>query len=266
MIEKPSEDFGLPPDILSNYQIGMVVRGARRPNRFGTDLDFLVAGEEFCERLIPSWEVVRQLLEPEQPPLRSFLTPPVTDFGLDRLRLLLDKLAEIRPDVEIVINDWGVERLLLKHYPFPRVFGRLLNKQSTDPRVPGPASHVQSESYQRFLRQRNICRIEWNPRWEDGKAGSLSLPGSLRWPEIVISWTRSCLAANLAENPDGRASIGVVPCKKPCLKQSARITKRGFPGSFVLRGNALLERSQRLPTDLKAKSIDRIVIDNEPWP
>src|SRR5437867_3594050 len=63
--------------------------------------------------------------------------PYVTDRGLARPRPLLEAAASERGEgTEVVVNDWGVLRLVRREFPGLRpVLGRLMNKMMRDPRV-----------------------------------------------------------------------------------------------------------------------------------
>jgi hypothetical protein len=95
-------------------------------------------GNEFCQNLIPTAERLSRIccglwrrgLE------ITFLTPPVTDEGLDQLRALFAWLVSQEHNVEVAFNDWGTLNLL--HHEFGKlrpVRGRLLDKILRDPRV-----------------------------------------------------------------------------------------------------------------------------------
>jgi len=258
---------GPPRTLRDGREVGAVVSDPEATRGLPWSPDFLVVGEEFCERLLPAWEKIEAVVDSGGVPVRSLLTPPVTDFGLTRLEGLFERLATTMPGIEVVLNDWGVDRLLERiSAPFPKVFGRLLNKQRTDPRLPPEVSHVEAESFQSFLVSRGYRRIEWSPRWSSKGSGAIRLPGTLRWPEAILSWTRSCLAANLDGDFTPQGAIGVVACRQPCRDLDIRLNKRNFPCELMLRGNALLYEVQEPPAGLDGRRIDRIVVDLEPRP
>ena len=107
------------------------VAGPVRPQR-------AYLGNEFCQYLIPAREsfskVCRELRE--RGLAITFLTPPVTDAGLDKLRPLFAWLAAQANGAEVVFNDWGTLQVLHEEFDALRpVRGRLLNKTMRDPRV-----------------------------------------------------------------------------------------------------------------------------------
>ena len=70
----------------------------------------LYIGDEFCIHRLPSkdeLDTICQLVKRENRDL-TFLTPPLTDDGMDRCRPLFDFLNERGLRTEVVVNDWGV--------------------------------------------------------------------------------------------------------------------------------------------------------------
>lgn len=95
-------------------------------------------GNEFCASLLPSLDALSSacLIMWRRQVEVTFLTPPVTDDGLDALRVLFAWLSRQGHHVEAVFNDWGTLELLHREFPsLHPVRGRLLNKAMRDPRV-----------------------------------------------------------------------------------------------------------------------------------
>ena len=70
----------------------------------------LYIGDEFCIHRLPSpdqLDTLCQLAKGENKAF-TFLTPPLTDEGMDRCRLLFDVFKEMDSRTEVVVNDWGV--------------------------------------------------------------------------------------------------------------------------------------------------------------
>ena len=99
-------------------------------------------GTEFCQRLLPSPEVIRnryEIVKQHRVPF-TFLTPYVTDDGISRVRKSLDSLSMLTDSeedgVEVVVNDWGVLSLIRRDYSgLTPVLGRILSKITKDPRI-----------------------------------------------------------------------------------------------------------------------------------
>ncbi len=257
-----------PLEFPENTSIGMHVQRTGDLENLPERVDFLAVGEEFCERLLPKWNALEEILEKTRKPVTTFLTPPVADEGLRHVEKLLDKLARVNPGMAIGVNDWGVHQLLRDgHYPFPEIFGRLLNKQRRDPRYPPASSHVESQIFADYIAEAGFARIEWESRRLGDRAEKSPLPGTLRWPYVVLTWTRSCPHANLAADPNGQSALGVRPCARWCRQNDIRIKKRGFPLAMRFQANALVYRSTEIPGDIGQKGIDQILLDagSAPW-
>jgi len=98
----------------------------------------LYFGNEFCERLIPSADIIRKILAYVKTKGMNFslVTPYVTDSGLKKLEMLFELLKTMRIDCEVIINDWGVLNLINHEYSsLQPVLGRLLTKQKRGPRL-----------------------------------------------------------------------------------------------------------------------------------
>src|SRR5262245_50907938 len=110
-----------------------------------------IYGNEFCEHLIPSTQQLEAVLQSARDRGLSltFVSPYVSDEGIETLRPLLELLNNAPTECEVVFNDWGVLNLLQSEFPrLTPVQGRLMNKSLRDPRVtsvyatseaPGPA-------------------------------------------------------------------------------------------------------------------------------
>jgi hypothetical protein len=95
-------------------------------------------GNEFCENLIPTPASLEKILAQAAAAGMSFtlVTPLLTDSSKERLVRLLDMLPR---GTEVVVNDWGLLRLLYRDFPaLEAVAGRQLCKTIKDPRVPSP--------------------------------------------------------------------------------------------------------------------------------
>ena len=99
---------------------------------------YLYFGAEFCEYLIPSQQDLEQYVEIcRANDLRPvFVTPVVTDRGLDRLRECFDHLDASGIPYAVVVNDLGVLQLLCSRPRVPELIaGRILDKTSHDCRI-----------------------------------------------------------------------------------------------------------------------------------
>src|SRR6185503_17764125 len=176
-----------------------------------------VYGNEFCEHLIPSSHRLSEVISAardHQMPL-TFVTPYVSDAGIEALRPLFERLARAENDCEVVFNDWGVLNLLTREFPESTpVQGRLLNKSLRDPRVTGvyattdaPAlalvslrrSNLDNSSYTQFLSALGVETVEMDNLPQGVDLGFIEdgLKASAYVPFGFISTSRICMAAGI---------------------------------------------------------------------
>lgn len=235
----------------------------------------LYFGVEFCQRLIPPRTVLDKALRLTEAIEFTLVTPYVTDAGLQRLKPLLSRLAEVRPEAEVVINDWGVCQLIKDRYPhFKMVLGRLLVKQKRGPRILSIMSELPQDALEHFrrasadstpvlnfLESLGIQRIELDNLLQ-GIVRKKALPASLYYPYGYITTTRLCLTNSCyRRRPSFRA---IFPCKKDCRLVSFTLTSPQMPVEIILRGNTQFFYNDRLPDNPHQLHIDRIVYEPEP--
>lgn len=234
-------------------------------------------GDEFCERLLPSAQDVRELLafaEERCVPF-TFVTPYVTEDGLNSLKPLLALLPN---NTEVVFNDWGVLRTITRDFPgLVPVMGRLLTKIKRGPRLmnfidripPAALAHLRKTNlgvpvYQRFLKEHDITRVELDNPMQgldiDDVPEGLHL--SLYIPFAYVTTTRFCLVAD-CDKADRKGFIGVFPCGRECRKYTFYLDNAVMTTLLIRRGNTLFYKNTRMPENIKHTRIDRIVISPE---
>ncbi len=237
----------------------------------------LYFGAEFCERLIPSRDEIRAAagFAAEHKLGFTLVTPYVTDRGLDALAGVIDALPADVPAFEVVINDWGVLRMLRgRSRGMTFVLGRLLTKQKRDPRTAAAArclppqalghfreSNVDTAELRGFLSDLGIRRVEL-----DNTAGGIerqkdSLPASLYVPFAYVTTTRFCPAASCTKQAVPLRSIA--PCAFECRSYTFALRHGEMPGALLLKGNTQFFRNDRLPDNMEELNIDRIVYEPE---
>ncbi len=217
-------------------------------------------GNEFCEHLIPSAKALQSALDAAQAQDLSFtfLTPYVTNEGLQALRPLLTVLAP--HNAEVVFNDWGVLNLLRREFPtLVPVQGRLLNKSLRDPRVttmyataPAPTaaltalqrSNLDCESYTRLLTRFGVQMIEMDnlPQGNDLSFAAHGLQIGAYFPFGFISTSRVCMAAGLHHHKSDKFQPGA-PCRHECQSHLLEYAYTNSPfgnrdQKFYLKGNS----------------------------
>lgn len=235
----------------------------------------LYFGIEFCERLIPSIEDLKQVLKFTSKKGLSFtlVTPYLTNKGIDKLKPLIKFLIDERPDSGMVINDWGLLRLLkkdFKDWDVDLALGRLLTKQKSGPRIlnimaniPQSAiqhfrmSNVDVPIFTNFLLNKGIKRVELDNLLQGISRQNSQIKGSLYLPFAYVATTRLC-RVNLGER-----KRGILPCNRECQKYTFKLQHKGMPVDLFLKGNTLFFKNRKLPENLEELNIDRLVYQPE---
>jgi hypothetical protein len=263
--------------------------GTAATARGGGDFRRIYWGSEFCESLIPGAGATGRLARAVRGRGLDWtlVTPYVTDHGLDRVGRLLHKLPrELHPD-EVVVNDWGVLRMLRREQAHLRpVLGRLMNKmirdprvasQFDDPRAPQEALEalrgfsISAGSYRDFLNRRKVGRVEVdNPL--QGLAVDFTaqdILASIYLPFGYVTTGRICLPGSLGL-PPGEKFSHLGRCGRECggIVLALKNTRSPFETDRALvlyqRGNAIFyfQPPDRVSAGLEAAAacgVDRVV-------
>jgi len=163
-------------------------------------------GHETCERLLPEFDEVRDLLGTtgKRGLGLTFVTPFLTERGLEKVRLFLEQLKAAMPQIpEIVTSDWGLMHWIAANKIGIPVAGRFIVGQQLDFRhagamSPGMADHLSSctlmkEGTMEMLRNLGVNRFELSNVFHP-----IILPGdgkyhcSLHLPLVPLTIFRSC--------------------------------------------------------------------------
>jgi hypothetical protein len=262
--------------------------------RMGATLGRLYFGQEFCEHLVPSVEDVTQAyyycrqLGWEF----TYMTNACTDECLSRQRANLAVLAEQDDEIEVVVNDWGLFRLMRREFPnLVPVLGRLLDKQKrlgrhTTPLRPPPvnlnglevpeeeirAAQVEAlretalsdPAYRAELRELGFARLDLDivpqgislPEEPDGLATSCYYP----WG--YLAGGRNCLTAGVVE-PAREFVVVDGPCPRPCQRFNKSTVRKGSDEITIQRGNSVfLFHMEYAASYMNGKlPIDRVVFE-----
>lgn len=242
--------------------------------------DRIYFGHEFCQRLLPDPDVLlkaanraREIGKPF-----TFVTPFVTNAGLRRVATLFQALAksELPYPPEIVVNDWGVLRMLNREFPdWPTALGRLLVRQKRGPRLmrvkdrmPAPAmdhlmrSASDAPHLRGFLAGLSVRRLELDNLLQGIRREDGALPASLYHPYAYVSTTRLCLLMR-GDRPD-KNSRSLGRCSKECGRYDVTLTHHEMPVPLLLKGNAYFFRNDTMPENLAQLGVDRLVLQPEP--
>lgn len=237
----------------------------------------LYFGNEFCQQLIPSSEDLRIILDfvSNHNMKFSLVTPYVTDEGIGTLRPLLGYAVSSFSDAEIVVNDWGILRLLRVEFDgLTPVLGRLLTKQKRGPRILTVKDKVASTMTQHFkesnidvpiltdfLINNGIKRVELDNLLQGIARKNPSLKASLYLPFAYVTTTRFCLTASSERKAVFMRSIS--SCNKECQRYAFQLRHKNMPIDLFLKGNTQFFKNSRIPDDLDSLNIDRIVYEPE---
>jgi hypothetical protein len=237
-------------------------------------------GNEFCQRLIPAINDLGQVLDfvSRNKLGFTFVTPYVTNDGLDILRPLFGKIAEENPGSEVVFNDWGVLRILNEGYDgLEPVMGRLLNRMKRGPRLMNfmdvlPQSSIEYfrscsidvPLYRKFLIRNRVRRVELDNLLQgiELNLADSGITGSLYIPYAYVTTTRFCLAVSC--DVHGKEDVvGIFPCRKECQEYTFYLTHSVMPVPLIRKGNTVFFKNERVPEDMEVRNIRRIVIEPE---
>jgi len=216
-------------------------------------IDRIHFGNEFCERLLPRSSQVRKVVNwsNDQNLALTLLTPMLADDGIARL----PKLFEYLPDQsEVVVNDWGVLRLLNKQFSHLRpVAGRQMSKMIKDPRLPSSewASAIppgmQSSLYPKLMHRFGVASVETELRpfaeLDDLKPNGLDL--SVHLPYGYTLKGRICKPGSLSLDKQNKFAPGH-SCQKECLVYFSKMKRTEIQSPHelqsFLRGNTIFYR------------------------
>ncbi|MDP7079147.1 MAG: hypothetical protein QF415_04610 [Candidatus Undinarchaeales archaeon] len=241
-----------------------------------TGHDRLYLGNGYCQRLMPTrTELTGALKRADDAGVAvTFVTPPVTQDGIARLKPLL---AELPDGTEIVANDWGVIDVVAEEGRLEPVVGGIIHKQKRGPRLMLAKEALTTEAWERFrttnmdvpvvrslLASRGVRRVEVeNPfqgvslRLGEGKN---PFHGSFHHPYVFVTISRYCLVG-LASTRPGRPEWGVFPCTQACKDSLFRLDHPTMGVPLYLKGCAVFAKNDALPSEdeLVHMGIDRMV-------
>ena len=248
-------------------------------NYWNKEYTRLYFGNEFCQRLIPTKEDLSKVINfvKKKKIKLSFVTPYVTDEGIERLEPLLGLLNEKLYESEVIINDYGtLEMMQEKKLKLKPVLGRLLTKQKRGPRIinimnklPKPAiehfrkSNAEVPIFQKFLIKNGFERVELDNLLQgvDDNFSESKIKASLYYPYAYVTTTRFCLTS-ICDKKD--AVPGIYPCKKECQKYGPfKLTNKNMPVPLLLKGNTQFFENKKLPRGLEERGINRLVYQPE---
>jgi len=237
----------------------------------------LYFGNEFCQRLIPSLEEIKAVtgFTLKNSMSLTMVTPYVTGEGIGALMPIFEFMSGEFPETEIVVNDWGVLRLLRNKFNrLNLALGRLLTKQKRGPRILNLKKMVPEETLRHFQRSNadvpilseflinnGIKRIELDNLLQGISRESPGLKASLYFPFAYVTTTRFCLTALACAGKKFSRSIHA--CGKDCQRFTFDLRHKNMPVDLILKGNTQFFINAQLPENLAGLNIDRLVFQPE---
>lgn len=192
----------------------------------------------------------------------TLVTPVLVEPMRPRLHDLLATLLPLfAAGDEVVISDWGGLDLVRSVRPdVPIVLGRVLSGQkrdarnvALDPTAPQRRHFRQGSWYSapavELLLDLNIHRVELDNLLQGVAPLPTGLRGTLHRPFAMVAASRNC---------PFRGAGTVEPCPRPCGVVFT-LTSAAFPVPLLQGGNVQFLRNDRVPDDLAALGIDRVV-------
>ncbi len=199
-------------------------------------IDRFYFGEEFCERLLPSVNSLKKVIEKARCLNKrvSLLTPPSTERALGKVRLLINLL---RVEDEVIINDYGILNMVNKEFKNPIVIGRILGRNILNNLVLAGKRQELIKEYLSLLSPK-IKRIEVDYFNIDKVNIFLTKIVNFSFYKGPFFWalTRRC-----AFNMNSRTLDKFAYCDKECLKYKAVIRNKAVDKKFLLEGNKLID-------------------------
>ena len=247
-------------------------------------------GNEFCQFLMPSKNEITEICNysVKKNMAFTFVTPLITDYGIEKLATLLDVIKTFNKYNEIIFNDWGVFELIKEKYKdFQCIPGRLIDKTLRDPRFTpyeyqnSFSNHglkffqrpsITSNSYKRYLEKHRLNRVELDVlpqgfNFSDNEIFPFLL--SVYVPFGHLTTGRQCMMRMLSRSYDNKFILDD-NCKKECKKYGQMMHKRqggllsddeNFKGDVDLlrKGNTVFYYSTNIEYINSLKCIDRII-------
>lgn len=238
----------------------------------------LYFGSEFCEHLLPGRRTLHNGLElAREHQLQFALMTPVSSPGvIHELRQLLPLLP---PATEVIVNDWGIARLLRNSFPdLKPAAGRILCRMIKDPRLGSPEwapqcnPATESSYFQAILARLTLARLEIDvPMFASADTfASTALPMAVHLPYAYVAKGRSCRPGSMSIDGPERFAPGR-KCKKECLSLTATTVRPDRHDRWPTRhtGNAIYSRHTpemlaAVRAAVAAKHIARLIVPGEP--
>jgi len=243
------------------------------------DYSRIYFGHEFCEKLLPTWNEIKNVLTfcIDNSYDFSFVTSYVSNQGLDKLKVIFENINNMGYDCEIIVNDWGVMNYILnakeKLIHLKPIIGRLLSKISKSPRMKNIYDNLndyQKESLgkfnysldwvSKFFLEKGIKRYEIDNVYQDIYL-SEQMTCSIYYPYVFISTTKNCITAGL--NLDLPLERGKNNCACECKTYKFKLKHPIIEDGIICKGNTYYYKNEDITPKLKNNQINRLVYQVE---
>lgn len=293
MIPRPTMDFVdlLDKSLITNQSSLKIISDFMYKSMglyYEGNIERIYFGQETCENLIPTLKEVQQAYDIAHQLEYEFtlVTPYVSPKGMQILRTIFNYLVTLDEKIEIVVNDFGVLRVINSDYPSLKpILGRLLTKMKRDPRFSLSGFDATSKninnikkvetnqkealqvasleipSYLKFLEGKGINRVSFDAVTQGiniKPINKLGIKTDLYWPWVYITSSRSCAIAAYTQTERNYHPTDV-PCEFQCKQFEFDFTsdKKMLPS--VQRGNALWMNCESLYKDFFEAGFDRLI-------
>jgi len=214
-------------------------------------------GHETCARAFPAGDIAEavSIVFSEGKDI-SLVVPYVGERDIKKIFPAIEKFAELNPNGEIIVNDFGIINFILeKNIPVKIVLGRLLSRTKRDPRfgknviknaekvVKKSASEISETGYSfapfiEFLKNLSISRAGI-----DALPQGISLPEEkgmefdVYWPWVYVTSGRACQLLGVEDPRKGKYPLEA-PCRMMCKQFEMEPQNKGAYYS-VQKGNAV---------------------------
>lgn len=224
----------------------------------------LYFGAEFCSWAFPPLQQVQQAVALVRRAGWSLtlMTPVLREESLAELETLFAALAsQLQPGDELLLSDLGGLELARQQLPeTPLVLGRALSGQKRGPRILQLELPEEAQEYFRqgrwygreavtLLQEEGIGRVELDNLLQGLAPLPAELKGTLHYPYAMVTSSRNCPFH--PGDPRQRCSVN---CGEPF-----RLSTSQTPVPLLQAGNSQFLHNDRLPEDLTALGIDRLV-------
>lgn len=199
--------------------------------------DRVYVGSEFCQNRLPSAAAFKGLAKLFKGPV-TLVTPLLSDSGLDSAVKLVKAVAPASgKPLEVVVNDWGLLRVLKKNARVRPVLGRLLMWE---------IGEMDKDFLNAFCREYRAAGVETDNAEVLAKLEGYAGPVHYHYPFRFKSVTRFCSYIR-----DFNSS----PCAMQCGSKFVKLSSPAIPEPIYLQGNAYFIPNK----PLKHPAIKRLV-------